>query len=240
MACERVDAVICETEEQAEVLRIYNPKVFPILDFHEEFPFIRGDRSGKERIPKIFWEGLPFTSPGLQICVEALKKAKVNHGAKLEMVTDLTYPKFLGRYFESSTLKLNNPVHSALGSNFSIKSWSIDQVVKSASQSNMAILPIDEKSNLARLKAENRLLIMWRLGLPTLVSPTLAYRRVMERAGIDGICNDSWEWQQKIECLLEDKDVRSANISKGQHYLNTHHNKEILMSKWDYFLEETL
>ena len=93
---------------------------------------------------------------------------------------------------------------------------------------------------LQNLKPENRLLIMWRLGLPCLVSPTLAYSRVMNSIGENLICNSTVEWLNKITLLRDSDGQRYEIVEKGQQYLRDFHSSEILLNKWDSLIEATL
>ena len=84
-----------------------------------------------------------------------------------------------------------------------------------------------------RLKPENRLLIMWRLGIPCLTSATPAYARVSKAAGTDSICKSTDGWDSKVLQLLTDKDKAKLQVQRGQEYLGKVHNKAILLAKWD-------
>ena len=240
VACEIASAVICETPEQREGILEFNSNVYSILDFHEEFPFLESNLKESSLYPIIFWEGLPYTSGGLNECADALFKAKLAHQARFVMVTDLYYKKYLGTFYEKSTLELVDSVSNNLGQSFEIKPWSLAEVAKSAKNSTIAILPIYRNSHLANLKAENRMLIMWRLGLPVLASPTPAYSRVMQAAGLSGLCHSREDWTMKIEHLLTDPQERKRNLFLGRQYIEKFHTKERLLEKWDNAIESAL
>ena len=48
-------------------------------------------------------------------------------------------------------------------------------------------------------KPENKLLLLWRMALPVLVSSTPAYQKVMIRANQDNFINKESEWLRLIE-----------------------------------------
>jgi hypothetical protein len=82
--------------------------------------------------------------------------------------------------------------------------------------------------------------MMWRIGLPVLSSPSLAYLRVMNDTQINGICRDSSEWQSKLIELMESVELRRESVEKGQQYIRDTHSKEILLSAWDKLFESVL
>jgi len=84
-----------------------------------------------------------------------------------------------------------------------------------------------------RLKPENRLLIMWRLGLPCLTSPSPAYIRVSRQAEVSAVCNSLEEWLMNFERLLNDPVFAYNEVIAGQNYLRENHNQAILLKKWD-------
>jgi hypothetical protein len=235
--CEKASVVICETVEQREQIQSFNPKVFPILDFHEEFPFVEKEIVLSEKPPIIFWEGLPYTASGINLCSQALYKMKKKYDAKFLMVTDSHYKKVLGAYISRPTLKLVKQIQLGLKSNLEFRNWSLEEVIASSRRSTVGILPINSKSHLSKYKAENRMLIMWRLGLPVLASPTLAYNRVMNEVGLLGICNDENEWTMKLENILNDEEELQRNVRLGQDYIKRFHSKEETLRKWDFAIE---
>ena len=124
-----------------------------------------------------------------------------------------------------------------MGDNFKLTKWNLESVVVAARRSHIAVLPLDPLGTLNPLKAENRLLMMWRLGLPALASPSLAYLRVMNNTQISGICRDSNEWQTKIMELIESVELRRESVERGQQYIRDTHSKEIVLDAWDKLFE---
>jgi hypothetical protein len=84
------------------------------------------------------------------------------------------------------------------------------------------------------------LLMMWRLGLPVVASPSLAYSRVMREIGINGICHDPNEWLIKISTLMDSIELRKESVEKGQQYIRDTHSKEKVLTAWDTLFESVL
>jgi hypothetical protein len=91
-----------------------------------------------------------------------------------------------------------------------------------------------------RLKPENRLLIMWRLGLPCLTSPSPAYVRVARQAKVSVTCSSLDEWKENLNQILGDPDFAYGQALAGQNYLRENHNRELLLNKWDLAFESVL
>jgi hypothetical protein len=240
-ACQLAQAVVCETVEQRETILPFCTNTHTILDFHEEFPMLTFNREVQtEHFPALMWEGLPFTAKGLLQLETSFLEITKAHPIGLEMVTDLEYPLFLGKYFYQNTEKILNDIPEVLGKRFRLTEWNLPAVIDAAKRSHMAVLPLDPYGTLNPLKAENRLLMMWRIGLPTLASPSLAYTRVMRDTQIDGICHDANEWQMKVTELMNSVELRKESVEKGQQYIRETHSEKMVLEAWDKLFESVL
>ena len=240
-ASQLAQAVVCETVEQKETIIPFCTNTHTILDFHEEFPMLPFNRDVQSlNFPALMWEGLPFTAKGLLLLKNSFLEIAKSQPISLEMVTDLEYPLFLGKYFYQSTKKILQTIPGILGDNFILTKWNLEAVVAAAQRSHISVLPLDPSGTLNPLKAENRLLMMWRIGLPTLASPSLAYLRVMRDTQIEGICRDSGEWQAKIMELMESVELREESVEKGQQYIRDTHSEKIVLEAWDRLIESVL
>jgi hypothetical protein len=117
--------------------------------------------------------------------------------------------------------------------------WQPHEVVKYSKLSTLGVIPIAAFKGYNHLKAENRLLIMWRLGLPALTSPLMSYSRVMKEAQIDGICENALDWKVKMGNLLSSTDLREEFIQKSHSYLVNKHRTSDLLEKWDFVVGKT-
>ena len=240
-ACALSQAVICETVEQRETILPYCNNTHAILDFHEEFPMLPFNKKNiSENFPSLMWEGLPFTAKGLLLLHEAFVEISKYQPIRLDMVTDLTYPLFLGRYFTRGTENILQNIPQVLGDRFSLIKWNLETVVDTAKKSHLSVLPLDPLGTLNPLKAENRLLMMWRIGLPVLASPTFAYSRVMSNTGLKGICSSPSEWTVKIQEMIESPNLRESSVERGQQYIRETHSEKLVLEAWDKLFESVL
>jgi hypothetical protein len=240
--CTNSSAVICSSIEQEEIIKKFNVNTHVILDSHEEIPFLypsksRSDISSRYRI---LWEGQPATIRGIKLISPTLTKLSKTVPLSLDFVTDEKYFRLLNKFFEKSTNSLLKKDLGKIVNLVSVIPWSTENLVKSAKVSTVAMIPIDLSVPMQRLKPENRLLIMWRLGLPCLTSPSPAYLRVSHKAGVAAACNNSKEWFENFNLFWNNPDFAYNEIVSGQNYLHENHNQTILLKKWDTAIESVM
>lgn len=240
--CLNANAVICSSPEQAEVIRQFNANTHVILDSHDEIPLLspiyRELSASKEW--RILWEGQPATIGGMKIISSVLSDISRHRDLKLDFVTDVRYFQLLNRYFPRKTESILKRDIGELRALVEIIPWTSENLVSHVKKSSAAVIPIDLSVPMQRLKPENRLLIMWRLGLPCLTSPSPAYIRVAEKAGVDAICHSTEEWFEKLNQLLDDPGFAHRQIVNGQSYLSDNHNSKVLLNKWDLAMESVM
>lgn len=240
--CMDADAVICSSVEQKEVIEIYCDNAHVILDSHDEIPFLNPQAARMKIAPKrqIFWEGQPATIRGVKNISKALSELTKTNELHFNFVTDERYFQFMNKFFVRDTLELLKRDLANISDLISVIPWTPDNLVDIAKQSHIAMIPIDLSIPMQRLKPENRLLIMWRLGLPCLTSPSPAYSRVAHEAGVDSCCNNTEEWVENFNRLLSDPEFSYSEITKGQNYLRENHNRNLLLDKWDKVFESVV
>ena len=241
--CINSSAVICSSSEQEEIIKRYNINTHVILDSHHEIPFIDPPNPGTLISDKhrILWEGQPATIAGVKIISPALSKLSKTTILSLDFVTDEKYYQFLNKYIERSTLSLLEKDLSQLSDHLNIIPWTPKNLVECAKESSIAMIPINLSVPMQKLKPENRLLIMWRLGLPCLTSPSPAYVRVARQAGVvAAVCNTLEDWFVNFNRLLNDPGFAFDEVMAGQNYLRENHNQTILLKKWDLAFESVM
>ena len=240
--CLSSDAVICSSTEQQEIISKYCTNTHIILDSHDEIPLIQPMKSGI-KFPdryRILWEGQPATIGGLKLISPALAQLSESRTLSLDLVTDGTYFKLLNRYFKRNTHNLLKRDLSEIIDLVTITPWSTKNLVDFARECSVGVLPIDISVPIQRFKPENRLLIMWRLGLPCLTSASPAYVRVATASGVDVICDSPDDWLHKINQILQNPTKAHEQVMRGQEYLLERHSRTILLDKWDQVVESVL
>lgn len=241
--CNVSNAVICSSPEQEIMIKEFNTNTHVILDSHKELPFVDIDlrsRTSHDQIKTILWEGQPATIPGISHIGSVLKSVADIYNLEFSFVTDKEYFRVLNKYFRGKTINLIQKVSGLNYDQFSVTKWSPKELILRSEASYLSIIPIDLTVPLIRFKPENRLLIMWRLGLPCLTSASPAYVRVAKKAGVNAICESPSQWGFKMQQLLDDPELAQAEALKGQAYVREHHSDSLLLKKWDEAVESAM
>lgn len=235
--CRRADIVVCSSPEQQAVLRRYTDDVRPLLDVHDEVSALpRPVRRSGDPL-RFFWEGLPENlrgfAPELAAALGALAQ---RFPVELHLVTDPSAARWfwsIGRV-PTSRLAATLPVVPVL------HEWSPSELQRTSAMCDVGLIPLDLADPLASGKPENKLLLMWRLGLPVVTSATPAYRRVMAAAGLDLTCTTSADWLGRLEELGNNVTAREDAAQRGQSYVAENHSPERLVAGWDRVISDAL
>lgn len=240
--CLNSSAVICSSVEQQEVINDYCTNTHVILDSHDEIPLIppANPRLSPTKTHRILWEGQPATIRGIKFISAALEQFSETTPLSLELVTDETYFRFLNKYLKRSTCNLIKKELSQVTGLVNITPWTPTNLVDIARESSVGVLPIDLSVPMQKLKPENRLLIMWRLGLPCLTSASPSYMRAADAAGVEAICETPGDWMAKLENLLQNPTYANQEVQRGQQYISKMHSRDVLLTKWDKAVESVL
>jgi hypothetical protein len=240
--CSSASAVVCSSPEQRELVANYSKNAHVILDSHDEIPLLEfsGRKRHFENTSSLMWEGLPVTLGGVKTISSALVHENSTHGTGIKFVTNQEYFRLLGQFFPSSTATLLRKLLGPMARDTELIPWSVENLIATAKISTAAIIPVILSNQLQFLKPENRLLIMWKLGIPALTSATPAYMRVARDSDSDLICKSNSEWETKLNLLRKDIDYSEELVRRGQRYLEENHTRELLLLKWDNAIQSVL
>jgi hypothetical protein len=228
--------VVCSSPEQVTEWAKFHIKATDILDIHEEISFVDDSQEFIETNPvEIFWEGLPATLGAMDLLKEFFE-SNSDKKFKLNILTNLNSFKYMNRYRKVDLDRVLNKQLELSNLEINKVQWTPEILTRYSTHSKLGVIPILGLEGHNHLKAENRLLIMWRLGLPVLTSPLQSYVRVMRAAQIDGICQDPSDWKVKLERLIFSADLRAEFIQKSRNYLELRHRTEDILEKWDFVL----
>jgi glycosyltransferase involved in cell wall biosynthesis len=232
LMCERADAVICSCPEQKRDLASLNDRVYDILDFNEE----AGGRAKQDYevggTPLLVWEGLAYSVKHLRILAPVL--ARVGPDVRLRVVTDSSVPLLGAHYLNRDT----GAVLNKLFTDFDLRPWERSSMPALVTGSDIAVIPIDLSDPVASAKPENKLMLLWRLGMPVVTSATPAYRRCMEAAGLDLVCESVDDWVGAIDSLLTSAGARKHAAEAGAQYVRAHCDTDELIRRWDQVLAD--
>ncbi|HEY6662788.1 MAG TPA: hypothetical protein VIZ66_07680 [Sphingomicrobium sp.] len=227
-ACEAADAVICSTEEQYETIRRFNPNVFLSFDyFRDELgaPKERYGRSGKLRI---VWEGQSTTLPNLQVIREPLNDLKDK--VELHVVSDPIIHRYFARFGSYPAMRALDGIECARH----FHRWDQATFSRHITACDVGVIPIQRSNALWWGKPENKLVLLWQLGMPVLTSATPVYRRVMEAAGVEMACATPIEWGEQLERLMGADGQRLGAIGhKCRGFAERAYSKEEFIGRFD-------
>jgi hypothetical protein len=232
--CERADAVVCSHPLQAGFLKKYCDNIHLITDFGPSINLnLKQDYEIKDSI-NIFWEGLgsakymPFEE--MDRIFGTFKNKSL---FKFHFFTDLEFKKVSNRLFSTTVMDECRKKAPQIASQCYFYQWNETMFSSVATKCDLAIIPIPLDNTFAMYKPENKLVLMWRMGIPTVVSATPSYLGAMSKAGLNLACTTDAEWQEKIKELLESEALRRVAGEKGFRQVTIDYSDKVLCSKWN-------
>jgi hypothetical protein len=203
------DAIICASTAQAKILKKYNKNVLITLDFFdEEIKFKKKTwLLNKKKIIRLFWEGMIYNLKHLLILNKIYKHLDFN--IHIVIVTDLKKPLILGMF----GFDIKNIVKDFKFS-FEIHEWNKVEISKIATSCDIGIIPIDLNETKASYKSKNKLIFMWKMGLPVVVSATPSYKNVMKLAKVEMYAENIKDWISILNNFYKSKDNKHYYYKK--------------------------
>ena len=225
------DAVVCSTIAQKFEMLQFNKNIHISLDyFSEDITHHKKSFVIKNKL-KIVWEGQAYTVENLLLLNEVFEELK--NDIELYIITDLIIKSPI-----KCCDKKTEDVLRKLKCKFNLIRWDKNSFSKIISNADLAIIPLKSDNSMMWNKPENKLLLLWEIGVPTFTSDTPAYKRVMSSAGIDFCCSSSNEWLQKIQEYRKSSiHYKINNFQKAKSYLKRYHSKDDILQKWDQIFE---
>src|SRR5439155_26036078 len=178
-----------------------------ILDFQTELTgrvktdYARGD------VFNLFWEGLPWNLGTFRGLRGVLERQKARHAIALHIATAPGWPLAFGNVGAVSTRRMLRRILPFDG--VYLYDWNLSTLPSLAAACDLAVIPIPLAQPFLAAKPENKLLQMWRMGLPVIASATPSYERAMREAGLAMTCRTEGEWESLLERALSDEALRA-------------------------------
>ena len=209
---QNADAVVCASKEQQKKLLLLNPNVHAVVDCFEELINRQQISDLADKGHQIMWEGFPENLKHLKLL--SSKNHDVWNNYVLNVVTlEKMQSRILRRHSLSTSARLQQ-----MGIAHNLRPWTIENLVKTASECDLAIVPLDFRDKLAWNKSENKLLGLWILGIPVLASPTPSYSRVALEAGVKNCIVNDGDWALTLSRVMNNPALRLDNINNGRAY----------------------
>jgi hypothetical protein len=228
--CRRADAVICTTTEQQQEIERVCKNVHIALDFHSSVTNrYKTDYRCHSPI-RIVWEGLGVNVPQLAVIREALKSLAASNEIVLVLVTDLISYRWMNRLGRVNT----NDVARRIFEPVSIHPWTEETCADLICECDIGVIPLDLSNKFIAGKPENKLLLLWRMGMPVIASATPAYMRAMKAAGTPELaCARADDWVVAFSNLIADEQARRRAGMSGRALANNAWSEDALLGRWD-------
>jgi glycosyltransferase involved in cell wall biosynthesis len=232
----RADAVVCSTDEQGQRIAELNANVHPILDFQTEIVSrTKEDYRAAGETLQLFWEGIGGNLIVFDEVREALVRLSKRRRIALHLFTDVWQKPFNAPVPELPTRRLLHGLRDEIP--IFMYEWNAFMLASIATACDLALIPIVMDDPLFRAKAENKLLLLWRMGVPTITSATPAYVRTMDAAGVRMYARTVEEWEELLERFGADEGARKGAALAGRRYVTTEHSEAASLAKWDAVFE---
>ena len=228
--CRRADAVVCTTEEQkAEIGRLCG-NVHVVLDFHSTVARTNKLDYRSHSPVRIAWEGFGINVRQLTLISDVLRALTDNIDITLVLVTDRVSYRWMNRIGRIDTLRVAQKILPAV----EVHPWSEDTCADLLCECDIAVIPLDLSDPFVAGKPENKLLLLWRMGIPVIASATPAYSRAMEAAGTRHLaCKTKGDWLSALKTLTADERARYTAGKLGREFVRSSWSEEALLARWD-------
>ena len=227
--CRRAAAVICSTGEQKAEISKHCGNVHIILDVHSTVAKAKKSEFGSGEVFKIAWEGLPSNLRQLEVVQNVLRSLATRCRIELHVVTDPTIPRFLGHHGHIRTIEAARTIFADVVCH----PWEETSCAAIIAGCDLAIIPVDLSDPFTRGKPENKLLLLWKIGMPVVASATPAYERAMAAAGLDHVCRTDADWIEALERMMASQDIRKTAAYNGYEYATANFAEDAIFSRWD-------
>jgi glycosyltransferase involved in cell wall biosynthesis len=231
--CVRANAVVCTTPEQrANILR-FCPNAHIVLDAHiDVVTSVKMNYRAKEPF-RLIWEGLPQNLKHLSLLRPVLDRLRAQYDIEVHVVTDPFYYRYLGKYRRVETLKLLRQILPDVR----FHEWTEASCASIICSCDLAVIPLDLDDRFAAGKPENKLLLLWRMGMPVVTSASPAYDSAMRSAGINYAARDQSDWTSMLSALISNEPARKQAGQAGKAYVDREFSEASLLGKWDSIFE---
>lgn len=234
-ALPKASAVIVSSKEQKIDVAKLNTRVYDILDDHSELVTSNSLPQALKRKDTpftILWEGFGVTLKHLLSQSASIDDYLYESGSRLIVVTEKTFFRWGTRFGRQVASELLSVFFPKSIKQIELRGWSLEDLKKSASEADIAIIPIDMNNKFAVTKPENKLLSFWQLGIPVLCSPIPSYARVVRNCGLEKILVEPNLWHETLWKIFSDNGLEDS-LNQAQWYLRLNHSKAVLARKWE-------
>jgi hypothetical protein len=221
-------AVVCGSNSQAKILKKYNINSFIASDFFDDEIKFKKKKwfLHKQKVIRLFWEGMVYNLKHLIIFNQIFKY--LDFKIHVVIVTNLKISLFYSMLGYNVKKVVNNFKFS-----FELYEWNKVEISKIAISCDIGIIPLDLNNLKARYKPDNKLIFMWKTGLPVVASATPAYKDVMKLARVRMYANDINDWISILNNFYKLKNNKLDDYkSRIDKLVKKNYSKKKLVNSW--------
>jgi hypothetical protein len=180
----------------------------------------------------IFWEGLGSSYLPFADINRIFKPLNDKYKFVFHFVTDLSFFSIGDKFNKKYIFDIAKKDAPEIYKSFRFYQWSEFSMNKIAVACDFAIITLPLDSSINYFKPENKLIHMWRMAVPTIVTAIPSYVNVMNRSGQNDYCNNDDDWRRKLLNFIENQDQRQENANKGWYFVNEFYSNERIDIMW--------
>lgn len=226
-----IDAIACGSAEYASALQQFSDNVHRIPDHcHNEVVKVKTCyKQSDKNLIHIAWKGLGSNVYQLNQLKRIFDEFSLTQDFVLHIVSQKSFYKHMNRYIKVDSLS----VVEGLCKNICFHNWDDQTYSSIITKCDFAIIPINETSPTAKNKPENKLINLWKMGMPVIASPIDSYERVMNQSGVNLLCSSDSEWLKALKELSNSEDFRERIGERVKKYTERYYSKGVVLSQWD-------
>jgi len=234
------DAVVCGSVEQKQMLEGLNDNVWEITDsFRDDLRSTKTSYEIDYRQVNVVWEGLASGNYKNFVMLRDVLSGANGVKVNLHIISDKEYCLAGARHACRATTDILDRIFAGTNVSVYFYSWHRSTFSAIAASCDFALIPIPNDS-LMKWKPENKLILLWLLGLPVICSGIPAYQRVMKNAGLDWVCESTSQWEEKLALLTGSQRRREEYIKTARQYAQNNYGEIAVLNRWDHLLESVL
>tara|TARA_B100001093_G_scaffold518640_1_gene604227 strand:+ start:502 stop:1569 length:1068 start_codon:yes stop_codon:yes gene_type:complete len=232
--CKESDLVICGHFKQFEILKktIKNVVLIPDYGLNIKIKSKKNFELSKKDEINIFWEGLGSSFMPFKLIEEIFKPINNQYKFIFHFVTDLTFFKYGDRFIEKKIKDIARKESPLFFNQFKFYQWSEMMMNETAINCDFSIIPLPLDNSLNYWKPENKLIHMWRMSIPTIVSSIPSYQKVMNDSKLHFCANNNDQWRALILNLCKNKEIRKQNGISGKKYVDEFYSDKTIDLLW--------
>jgi hypothetical protein len=237
---ESADIVLCGSDEQKAGLDRLHDNVVVMRDFFLDDlgarkPSLSLRRPGELNV---LWEGLSHGNVEIFRMLREVLDGVDGFRVNAHVVTDPTYCRVGSSHFCEPTWALLSRIFDGSRVRVHHYAWTPQTFSAIASSCDIGVIPVP-RNPVMRRKPENKLLLLWQVGLPVVTSDTASYSRVMHEVGQDFAATSLADWKRMVESLGGDQAVRERYMAAANRYLEDACSETAIMKVWRQVLPKT-